>query len=150
MPLSYFEEHEKGHGRKTAWYVTLYNARNHEKAREWKNLSRFIHVHRVATDKGGETHSDRLYISDLYHSDAQIFHYGIRGHWGIENRLHYVKDVVHHEDKNRIRSDNGPVNMAVMSSIAINIHRKNGNQSIKNGQIKFRANVKGLFNLCRT
>ena len=77
-PLSYFEEHEKAHGRETSWYVTVYNALNHEKAMEWKNLSRFIHVHRISISKGEVVHSNRLYISDLYHSDAEFFHKGIR------------------------------------------------------------------------
>ena len=149
-PLSYFEEHEKAHGRKTSWYVNVYNARNHEKAMDWKNLSRFILVHRVCTTKGNDVHSNRLYISDLHHSDAAFFHKGIRGHWGIENRLHYVKDVIHKEDDNQIRSKNGPVNAAIMSTIAINIHRKNGNDSIKYSQIKFRAGMQKLFGLCRT
>jgi len=149
-PLSYFEEHEKAHGRDTFWFVTVYNALNHEKAAEWKNLSRFIHVHRISISKGEEAHSNRLYISDLYHSDAAFFHKGIRGHWGIENRLHYVKDVVHREDDNQIRTANGPVNAAVLSTIAMNIHRKNENDSIKYGQIKFRARVKELFELLRT
>lgn len=150
MPLSYFEEHEKAHGRDTSWYVSVYNALNHEKAVEWKNLSRFIHVHRISKHKDKQVHSDRLYISDLYHSDAEFFHNGIRGHWGIENKLHYVKDVIHQEDDNQIRLDNGPVNAAVLSTIAMNIHRKNGNESIKYGQIKFRARVKELFKLLRT
>jgi len=107
-------------------------------------------VHRISISEGKEVHSDRLYISDLYHSDAKFFHQVIRGHWGIENRLHYVKDVVHQEDDNQISKDNGPVNAAVLSTIAINIHRKNGNDSIKYGQIKFRAKVKELFGLLRT
>jgi len=141
-PLDFFEEHEKDHGRETTWHVTVYNARNHEKAEEWKNLTRFIHVHRKCIEKGEVSHGDRLYISDLYHSNAEFFHKGIRGHWGIENRLHYVKDVIHKEDKNRIRTKNGPVNMATISSIAINLHRKNGNDSIKSGQGKFRTKIK--------
>ncbi len=149
-PLSYHEEHEKDHGRHTSWYVTVYNGANHEKALDWKNLNRFIHVHRVCLKKGKEVHSDRLYISDLFHTDAEFFHKGIRGHWGIENRLHYVKDVVHQEDKNRIHSGNGPVNTAIMSTIAINIHRKNGNDSITDGQIRFGAKLNELFVLCRT
>ena len=154
-PLSFFEEYEKGHGRETTWYVTVYNARNHEKADEWKNLTRFIHVHRKCIEKEKVSHGDRLYISDLYHSDAEVFHKGIRGHWGIENRLHYVKDVIHKEDKNRVRTKNGPVNMATISSIVINLHRKNGNDSIKDAQMDARTKIKheeikDLLELLRT
>lgn len=150
IPLDYFMEYEKAHGRETFWYVSVYNALNHEKTAEWKNLSRLIHVHRMSINKDKEVHSNRLYISDLYHSNAEFFHQGIRGHWGIENKVHYVKDVVHQEDNNQIYTNNGPVNAAILSTIAMNIHRKNGNDSIKNGQIKFRAIVEQLFGLCRT
>jgi len=71
-------------------------------------------------------------MSDL-DLNAEEFHQGIRGHWGIENRLHWVKDEIHKEDKNKIRCGTGPVAASIFSSIAINIHRKNGNDSISEG-----------------
>jgi len=121
-----------------------------EKTFEWKNQSRFIHVHKctIKKDKNGvkkEIHSNRFYIADIYISCAKFYHFGIKGHWSIENSLHWVKDVIHREDSNQITKDNGPVNSAIFSSIAINIHRKNGNHSISHGQMKFSANVKELF-----
>ena len=61
-----------------------------------------------------------------------------------------MKDVIHQEDDNQIRVGNGPVNAAILSTIAMNIHRKNGNDSIKYGQIKFRAMTKELFKMLRT
>jgi len=130
--LDYWEEHEKDHGRHSSWYV------------------RFIHVHKHTIKKGKESHSDRLYISDRYTIDAQYYHEGIRGHWTIENSLHWVKDVIHKEDKNAIRTANGPVNSSVYSSIAINIHRIHGCHSITESQIKFGTNVNELFKLLRT
>jgi predicted transposase YbfD/YdcC len=47
----------------------------------------------------------------------------VRGHWGIENRLHWVLDVVFNEDRGRARKDNGPENLAVLRRFAINIIR---------------------------
>jgi predicted transposase YbfD/YdcC len=47
----------------------------------------------------------------------------VRGHWGIENRLHWVLDVVFNEDRARARKDNGPENLAVLRRFAINIIR---------------------------
>ncbi len=149
-PLSYFEEHEKGHGRRSSWHVRVFDASRGRKAGEWKNLRRVIHVHKRTLKNGSESHSDRLYISDLSETGAEFFHRGIRGHWKIENSLHWVKDVVHGEDSNQWKHRNAPVNVAVFSSIAINIHRKNGNHSITESQIKFGANVKELFHLLRT
>jgi len=144
-PLDFFEAFEKDHGRQSQWYVTVYNARQSIKNPEWKGLARFIHVHKNTIKDGQDIHSDRFYISSNPTTCARFYHQGIKGHWSIENSLHWVKDVIHGEDTNQIKKDNGPVNSAVFSSIAINIHRKNGNQSITEGQMKFSSNVNELF-----
>jgi predicted transposase YbfD/YdcC len=52
----------------------------------------------------------------------------IRGHWGIENRNHYVKDVSMNEDKSRIRKN--PQNMARLRSFSLNLMRINGSGNI--------------------
>lgn len=149
-PLDTYMEHEKNHGRHSTWHVSIYNALQSSKTKEWKNLARLIHVHKVTLKKEKEIHSDRFYISDKKGVSAQCFHQGIRGHWKIENSLHWVKDVIHNEDGNAIKSKCGPVNSAVLSSIAINIHRTKGDYSISDSQIKFRAKVPELFNFLRT
>ena len=150
QPLdSYFEE-EKDHGRHSKWYVDVYNALDEPLAEEWTDLHRFIHVHTHVVKKGVEHHGDRLYITDLLSTSAESFHKLIRGHWKIENSLHWVKDVVHGEDNNQVRKHNGPVNSAVFSSIAINLHRKNGNWSITKGQIKFGRDISKAFDVIRT
>jgi predicted transposase YbfD/YdcC len=46
-----------------------------------------------------------------------------RSHWGIENRLHWMLDVVFDEDANRSRKDNAPENLAILRRLAINIIR---------------------------
>lgn len=146
-PLDITMEHENDHGRNSTWYVTVYNALSSDMTEKWSGLKRFIHVHKHTIKKGKESHSDRFYISSCYQSDADFYHQGIRNHWRIENSLHWVKDVIHGEDKNRITKDNGPVNSAVFSSIAINLHRKNGQYSISEGQMENSSNVKELFKI---
>jgi predicted transposase YbfD/YdcC len=47
----------------------------------------------------------------------------VRSHWGIENRLHWVLDVVLSEDANRSRKDNAPENLAILRRLALNIVR---------------------------
>jgi predicted transposase YbfD/YdcC len=47
----------------------------------------------------------------------------VRGHWGIENRLHWVLDVVFHDDLSRLRKGYGAHNMAVVRHLAINLVR---------------------------
>ena len=47
----------------------------------------------------------------------------LRSHWGIENRLHWVLDVIFSEDANRSRKDNAPENLAILRRLALNIVR---------------------------
>jgi predicted transposase YbfD/YdcC len=47
----------------------------------------------------------------------------VRSHWGIENRLHWILDVVFDEDGNRTRKGNGPENLAILRRLAINLIR---------------------------
>ena len=150
IPLDYYYEEEHNHGRHSQWFVYVYDATMSCMAEEWKGLKRFIHVHKITEKKGKITHSDRVYISSRFETCAKYYHQGIRGHWGIENSLHWVKDVIHKEDDNGIRTNNGPVNSAIFSSIAINIHRKNGKYSITDAQVWANVNFYELFALFRT
>ena len=149
-PLDCFEVHEKGHGRRSSWYAFVYDAQNSPKAKEWANLRRFIHIHRIREQKGKVSHCDSFYMSDLFQTSAEFFYQGTRGHWGIENRLHYVKDVIYGEDKNRIRTASGPIADAVFSAIAINIHRKEGYQSITEAQVYAQKNIYDFICTYRT
>jgi len=55
---------------------------------------------------------------------AQTAANAVRGHWGIENQLHWVLDVVFNEDQSRLRKGHGAKNMAVVRHFAINLVRK--------------------------
>lgn len=55
----------------------------------------------------------------------------IRGHWGIEGRLHLVRDVAFNEDHHRARTGNAPQNLAVLRNTAITLHRQNGATGIQ-------------------
>ena len=46
----------------------------------------------------------------------------IRGHWGIENRLHWVRDVVFDEDHHQLRTRNGPEIIAALRNLATRPH----------------------------
>ena len=46
----------------------------------------------------------------------------VRGHWKIENRLHWVRDVVTGEDHHQLRTANGPENMAALRNLATRPH----------------------------
>ncbi len=62
----------------------------------------------------------RYYLSSRAFS-AQDALQATRGHWGIENRLHWVLDVDFHEDQSRLRKGHGATNMAVVRHFAFNL-----------------------------
>lgn len=74
-------------------------------------------------ERDGKTSRERRYYLCSLPLDARLFARAVRCHWHIENRLHWVLDVVFHEDLSRLRSGCGPQNMATVRHIALNLLR---------------------------
>ncbi len=111
---------------------------------EWVGLARLVKVERTGTRAGKPYEQIAYYISSLSLHAAQ-FAQGIRGHWGIENRLHWVKDVVLQEDSSRIRLGNAPANLSLIRSLAIAIFRYNGYSSITTAVRMIGHNLEQIF-----
>jgi predicted transposase YbfD/YdcC len=62
-------------------------------------------------------------------SPADLLQY-VRGHWGIENRLHWVRDVTFDEDRSQVRRGSRPQMMASLRNIAISLLRMAGAKNI--------------------
>jgi predicted transposase YbfD/YdcC len=78
-------------------------------------------------------HAETVYaVTSLGYTDVRARHLAeiIRGHWHIENRLHWVRDVTFAEDLSQIRTGHGPATMAVLRNFAISRHRLNGATNI--------------------
>lgn len=84
---------------------------------------RAIAVVEAEVERNGSTSLERRYYLSSLPLDAKLFSYAVRCHWHIENRLHWVLDVVFHEDLNRLRSGAGPQNMAIVRHMAMNLLR---------------------------
>jgi predicted transposase YbfD/YdcC len=92
---------------------------------EWRfpDLAMIAMVERQ-TERGGKiSHERSFYLSSAKLSASQ-FAYAVRAHWHVENRLHWLMDVVFHDDLMRLRSDNGPANMATVRHICLNLIRQ--------------------------
>jgi predicted transposase YbfD/YdcC len=73
----------------------------------------------------------RFYLSSLT-ADAAISNKLIRNHWGIENNLHWMLDVVFSEDQSRTRKGNAPENMTTLRKMALQLlNQQTDKQSIK-------------------
>jgi predicted transposase YbfD/YdcC len=74
-------------------------------------------------ERNGKLERARRYYLCSTRLDAATFARAVRAHWGVENRLHWVLDVVFHDDLARLRSGHGPENMAVVKHMALNLMR---------------------------
>ena len=75
------------------------------------------------TERSGRIEQEKRFYLSSARLDAKTFAAAVRSHWGIENRLHWVLDVVFHDDLARLRTGNGPQNMAVIKHMALNMIR---------------------------
>jgi predicted transposase YbfD/YdcC len=74
-------------------------------------------------ERNGRTERERRYYLASAKLDARTFAAAVRAHWHVENRLHWVLDVVFHDDLVRLRTGSGPQNMAVVRHMAMNLVR---------------------------
>lgn len=72
-------------------------------------------------ERDGKTSISRRYYLSSATLSAEEFAAAARAHWGVENRLHWVLDVVFHDDLMRLRTENGPANMAVVKHFILNL-----------------------------
>ena len=75
------------------------------------------------TRRGDKIEQERRYYLCSTRLGAEDFARAVRAHWGVENRLHWVLDVIFHDDLARLRSGFGPENMAVIKHMAMNMLR---------------------------
>ena len=93
---------------------------------------RTIAVVEAEVERDGMTSRERRYYLSSFPLDAKLFAHAVRCHWHVENRLHWVLDVVFHEDLSRLRSRAGPQNMATVRHMAMNLLRApNDKHSLK-------------------
>lgn len=115
---------------------------------EWIGLQRIVHVHRFGwRHENGDFDEHHYFILSRPINDAKFLAQGLRGHWGIENRLHYVKDVVQNEDNSNIKGGYAIENLSLLKNSAINLFRLNGFPSIKRARITFANKIKELFEI---
>lgn len=120
----YHKTVEKSHGRqeiRQCWTISdpkqlsgLHNLS------AWKGLQTVVKV-RAEQQRGDKTTiEERYYISSLS-GDAEKMLQVVRGHWSIENSLHWVLDIAFREDDCRIRKGYGAQNFAVLRHLALNL-----------------------------
>ena len=98
---------------------------------EWPGHGQVMKVESWRSIKGKATRQVRYAITSLgTHTPADRLLQLVRGHWRIENGLHYVRDVTMGEDGSQVRTGSAPQMMAALRNVALNILRLSGATNI--------------------
>jgi predicted transposase YbfD/YdcC len=121
---------DKGHGRLEKRMIQTTTILT--KHQEWKGLKQGFEIIRERTEKGKTTTEKAYGITSLtpeVASPARLLQL-TRGHWAIENKLHYVRDVTLGEDASRIRKGGAPQIMAALRNTIIHLLSEVGTPSV--------------------
>ena len=127
---------DKGHGRietRTAALTSdiAWLQENHR----WPGLKAVGKITASREINGKTTVETRCYLlSQAF--PPERFNTVVRSHWGIENGLHWVLDVVMDEDQARNRKDHGPQNLALLRKLALNLAKRDPSKGSMRGKLK--------------
>lgn len=113
---------EDGHGRREERYVTVIDDPAGLPP-EWSGARAVVQVNRERTANGTREVTTHDYVTS-YRGSAAVLGRHIRGHWGVENGLHWVLDVAFREDANRTRDRNAGANLGVVRRVAVSLLRQ--------------------------
>lgn len=116
---------------------------------EWRNLRTVITVSRNIKRQGKTCKATRYFISSKVDCTADEFAYGIRSHWFIENKLHWVKDTILNEDKSLVIGKQLAKNMSLIRSITMNVFKLNNEFSIKTAIEKYTNRLQQCLTLMK-
>jgi predicted transposase YbfD/YdcC len=139
--INFLETTEKGHGRIDKRTYTSLPAAHLHAFSGWPGLQS-IGMAVTESQRGEKTTREVRYYIISFLPDVKRFANAVRGHWGVENKLHWSLDVTFGEDASRIRKDHAPVNFSLVRKLALNLMRneKTCRKSIPQKMIKASLN----------
>ena len=151
-----YTEYSKGHGRRETRTIETTTALNAVVARlGWSSVRQVFRVTRKTTSRNRETGDLKVTtevdygITDLsrQQADAKRLLEFNRGHWGIENKVHYTRDVTFREDAHQAKTGSGPQIMAAVRNAATSLCRLYGYLNIAEARREFGWNSQRLFDI---
>jgi predicted transposase YbfD/YdcC len=150
-PSSIAENWEYDHGRYETRKCSTLNAvkvLSPELLQKWKEIATLVKIESTRSIKNAKTTETRYYISSHDNKTAQEYNKIVRGHWGIENQLHWHLDVTFREDHNRARTGNAPENLSTVRKMALyRITQNKSKLSMKKRRFKAALNLEYLEDL---
>ena len=132
LPVSRLEERETSHGRKEhrTYYHIAVPKELRPQCQAWRRLRTLGLVVRMYEQQGEQFSEVRYYLSSLRRG-VKTFARAVRGHWKIENTLHWSLDMTFREDDSRLRGRRSADNLAWLRRIALTLLKQHpGKQSL--------------------
>ena len=132
MKHDHFEETNGGHGRietRRVWITPEVNWLG-DLRHEWAGLHALVLVEATRQINGKTSTERRYYIASNPTATAKQAAESIRGHWGIENQLHWNLDMSFDEDQSRIRKGHAAENFSRLRRIALNLLKRETSQKV--------------------
>jgi predicted transposase YbfD/YdcC len=131
IPCRRFESHEKGHGRiDDRYYYLAKLPKDFALQEKWAGLKAIGVAIRITEHNNGKCSEDvRYYIASRYLS-GEKFANAVRGHWGIENSLHWQLDVTFGEDASRLRNGHADANFSLLRRTALSMLKNNTTKKV--------------------
>jgi predicted transposase YbfD/YdcC len=124
VKYDYLEEIDKSHGRlESRRYWITDDLQTLPNTECWAGLRSIGMVEREY-EEAGKLFKEKRYFINSIPPVAKTFAYAVRGHWGLENILHWRMDVVLREDASRIRKGNAPCIMTSIRHLVLNLFQK--------------------------
>jgi hypothetical protein len=141
---------DRSRGKTSNWQLNTYDCKDAQLQAKWPGLKRFIVILKTVFLGEKITQERRYYITSTTDVSAVELARGIRGHWGIENKLHRTRDVNFKQDKNKIRDPSAGANVCIFNTLAINFLLQHIHKSIDFAQMIFAQNFKTKLDKLRT
>jgi predicted transposase YbfD/YdcC len=110
---------DRGHGRQEhRWYTVIYDPQGLRHQELWEKL-RVIGMCWRERTVAGKTSTELHYFIGSRHASAQVYGEALRGHWGIENNLHWQLDVTFGEDASQIHDRYAAENFSWLRRVAL-------------------------------
>lgn len=152
IPHTRAEWVEKDHGRiETRRCVVAEDLDGLVDRKDWPGIKTLVMVEALR-DVGGTISRERRYYISSLKVDAARMGGIVRGHWGVENGLHWCLDIAFGEDQARMREGNSAENFSILRRIALNLLRqdKTTKAGIKNRRLlagwndEYRQHILGI------
>ena len=143
--MDFYQTIDKGHGRievRRYWHTT--DIGWFEDKKLWDGLRSAGMVESTRELNGEKSTERRLYLSSL-DLDAKRFAKAVRGHWSVENSLHWTMDVTFGEDQNRARDQYAAQNLATLRRIILNLLKKDKTPKLSLRRKKTKAALDETF-----